>query len=95
MAVFTVYVDDNFHYMDESERRKHGKFETFEEAVAACKAIVGQCLQDGYAKDMTADELISQYVQFGDDPWISGDYQPYHFSARDYARVRVNEICGS
>lgn len=34
---YEVYVDDNFHFMDESERYKLGAFETCEEAIAACK----------------------------------------------------------
>lgn len=77
--MFTVFVDDNFHYTDENERLKHGEFSTFEEAVVACKAVVNKCLLHGYAKGMTADELISQYVLYGEDPWISGDGLPYHF----------------
>lgn len=94
-GLFIVYVDDNFHYMDESERRSRGEYETFEEAVAVCKEIVDRCLRDAYTEGMTADELISQYILYGDDPWIMGDGQPYHFSARDYARKRAGEICKS
>lgn len=32
---FTVYVDDNYCYMDEDRRWKLGEFETHQEAVAA------------------------------------------------------------
>jgi hypothetical protein len=31
---YEVYVDDNFHFLDESERYRLGAFETCEEAVA-------------------------------------------------------------
>jgi hypothetical protein len=93
--MFTVYVDDNFHYMDENERYKLGEYPTFEEALAACKKIVDDFLKENFKPGMTADELTTQYVLYGEDPWIMGDGQPYHFSARDYAREQVDEICGN
>ena len=34
---YTVFVDDNFHYMDKDERYTHGLFETLEAAVEAAK----------------------------------------------------------
>lgn len=90
---FTVYVDDNFRYMDEEARRKYGEYESFEEAVSVCKGIVGICLIDLYQEGMTGDELYSQYVHFGDDPWIaSADPLKYQFSAWDYAKERSAEI---
>ena len=33
---YSVYVDDNYHYMDESERYKKGDYATLDEAIAAC-----------------------------------------------------------
>src|SRR5437879_6107440 len=39
-TLYTVFVDDNFHYMDESERYKLGEFADCASAVAACKQIV-------------------------------------------------------
>jgi len=42
MANYTVFVDDNFHYMDESERYKLGDFPDCASAVAACKKIVDE-----------------------------------------------------
>ena len=40
---FAVYVDDNFHQMDESERYKYGDYATYREAYAVCmKVIDGQ-----------------------------------------------------
>ena len=71
---YEVYVDDNFHYMDESERYKLGDFETCEEAVAACKKIVDEFLEQGYEKGMSFKELYEGYIGFGEDPFIvSGD----------------------
>jgi len=40
---YTVLVNDNFHYMDESERYELGSFETLDEAIAACKKVVDEC----------------------------------------------------
>jgi hypothetical protein len=36
---YVVFVDDNFHHMDESERYKLGEFSSCEEATEACKKI--------------------------------------------------------
>lgn len=32
-AAYTVFVDDNYHYMDEDERTTAGVFETMEQAL--------------------------------------------------------------
>ena len=37
MTRYTVYVDDNFHHGDESERYELGQFATADEAIAAAK----------------------------------------------------------
>jgi hypothetical protein len=39
-VAYWVLIDDNFHYQDESERIAYDQFETTDEAVAACRAIV-------------------------------------------------------
>jgi len=88
---YTVFVDDNFHYQDESHRYKQGDYATPEEAVAVCKRIVDECLMDAHKAGITADELYSTYTIFGDDPFIVPPVDPT-FSARDYARQRVREL---
>lgn len=90
---WTVYVDDNFNYMDEDERYSLGVFDNHDAAVAACKNIVDKFLLGNPAR--TADDLYRQFTSFGEDPWISGpsvepDARP--FSAWDYARQRCNEL---
>ena len=40
MSKFRVLINDNAHYMDESERSADGVFANADEAIAACKAIV-------------------------------------------------------
>ena len=37
---YTVYVDDNFHFMDEDQRKASGTFDTTEAAVVYCKKLI-------------------------------------------------------
>jgi hypothetical protein len=87
---YTVYVDDNFHYMDESERYKLGEFEDCQSATAACKRIVDRFLDSCDAE--SPDEMFAQYTGFGEDPWISSDDPNCRFSAWDYAKERCREL---
>ncbi|MBM4033367.1 MAG: hypothetical protein FJ291_16510 [Planctomycetes bacterium] len=90
---YTVYVDDNFHYGDESERYKLGRFRTAERAIAAAKKVVDEYLASAYQPGMTAEELDRSYLLFGDDPYIVPREPGTEFSARDYARARCDELC--
>ena len=102
---YKVLVDDNFHYMDESERYEHGEFETYDEAVSACKKIVDMFLEhtlESKDKPIKAGELNFLYMAFGEDPFVvpcekqilnphpKGDW----FSAWTYAAMRCEELCG-
>jgi hypothetical protein len=89
---YTVLVDDNFHYMDKSERYKCGDFATLEQAVQACEAIVDGFLKAAYKPGMAAEELYKQYVGFGEDPFIQGPGAG--FSAWTYAKQRCQALCG-
>ena len=90
---YTVYVDDNFHYADESERYKLGEFATAAAAVAAAKKVVDEYLASAYEPGMTVEELSRSYLLFGDDPYIVPRDTDSEFSARDYARARCDELC--
>jgi hypothetical protein len=94
MATYTVFIDDNFHYMDKEARVRHGEFETLEAAVAACRAIVDGCLETNYEPGMSAEALYSAYKMFGEDPWVSGSGN-VGFSAWTYAKERCGEVCKS
>jgi hypothetical protein len=87
-------VDDNFHYMDESERYFHGEFATCAEALAACRVIVDEYLLSAYKPDMTAIQLWSSYSNFGEDPFILTSDEQCRFSAWTYARERCDALCG-
>ena len=43
-TTYTVEVDDNYHYMNESERYTLGEYDTWEEALAAAKKVVDDFL---------------------------------------------------
>ncbi|MGO8954818.1 MAG: hypothetical protein ACLQF2_16045 [Rhodomicrobium sp.] len=57
--------DDNYHYMDESERYEHGTYDAVDEALAVCRAIVEQSLKHGFTPGMTAEGLFTR------DMWAS------------------------
>ena len=90
---YTVVVEDNFHYMDESERYTHGVFESAAAALAAAKALVDADLNSLYRPGMTADELYRQYESFGSDPFIVTEDRSCQFSAWTYARERCRQTC--
>lgn len=90
---YNIYIDDNSHYMDESERRSGGSCDDCESAIAVCKHIVDRSLSEQYQKGMTAEQLLAQYKSFGEDPWISSSNDGCKFSAWDYAGQRSEEMC--
>ena len=90
---FEIFIDDNFHYHDDSYRYKDGEFDTYDEAVARCKKIVDESLAGLMTEAMPVDELIRSYAFFGDDPFIVPSEENLRFSARDYASLRCREIC--
>ena len=91
---YAVYIDENFHYMDEHERSFAGSYDDCASAIAACKQIVERSLEEQYSEGMTAEHLLRQYKAFGEDPWISSAAEDCKFSAWNYAEDRCKEICG-
>lgn len=89
---YRVLVDDNYDYMDESRRWEQGRYDTLEEAIAACKAMVDDYLRDAHKPGMSAEELERSYKMFGDDPFIPG-VDRETFSAWTYAAERAREMC--
>jgi hypothetical protein len=91
---FKVFVDDNYHFMDESERYEKGEYESYEQALTVCKAIVDQSLSAKYIDGMSAKELYDNYKAFGADPFVvpTPDAKA-QFSAWEYAKKRCSEIC--
>lgn len=89
---YQVFVDDNFHYMNEDERYLKGEYDTLEEAISVAKAIVDECLEKGKDSFDNADDLHANYRGFGEDPFIMGAGGGVPFSAWKYARERCEEI---
>jgi len=92
MAEFELFVDDNYHFMDEQSRYQAGSFASYGEALAKARAIVDEFLEQRHQPGMTSRELYEGYVEFGEDPFIVPAGEP-HFSAWDYARARCRELC--
>lgn len=93
---FKVMVDDNYHYMDQSERYALGEYATLEEATMAARQVVDEFLQSAHQPGMDAGELMTQYVMFGEDPFIICSDPAFGgvlFSAREYARWRCDMLC--
>jgi hypothetical protein len=87
-------VDDNFHYQDESERWEKGTYETLEEALAVCRAIVEHSVHEEFDSrpGLSAEALFERYSSFGNDPFIlvlDGEDERAEFSAWTYAK----ELC--
>lgn len=103
---FKVLVDDNFNYMDSSERYEAGEYETLQKAIARCKNIVDHYLITALESDSyklstykpgtESDSLYAYYTMNGEDPWIRGAEPKVgtYFSAWEYAKRRCKEICG-
>jgi hypothetical protein len=89
---YRVFVDDNFHYMDESERYELGEFDSCASAIAACKRIIDEFLVGQDAVEKTEEQLWKLYTAFGDDPFIATTDNQCKFSAWDYARQRCAQI---
>ena len=85
---YKVFIDENSHYMDESERWLQGEVESYEAALATCRRIIDGFLAANYGAGMTADELFKLYTFFGEDPFIVPDDGVQRFSGWDYAKRR-------
>ena len=93
---YRVLVDDNDHYMDESERYELGEFPTLDAAIGAARKVVDEYLESAMQSGVAMEELLASYLSFGEDPFIvaaSPAEGGVVFSARDYARQRCEARC--
>ena len=67
---YKVFVDDNFHFMDESKRHEFDEFPTLDAAIGASKQIVDGYLVSACESGMTADALFESYASFGQDAFV-------------------------
>ena len=92
---YQVFIDDNYHYIDETERIEGNSYDTYEEAVEEAKRIVDHSLRCGRLRSedpKDPDKLYDGYKSFGDDPFIIPAEPDHHFSAWDYAKERCKTI---
>ena len=87
---YKIYVDDNYHYMDESERYVADSYSSLEEAVERCKELTIKSLEDLYEDGITPENLSAQWAMFGEDPFIRGGDGSVPFSARKFI---TTELC--
>jgi hypothetical protein len=88
---YAVIVDDNFYFMDGSERYKQGDYDTCVEAIRVCKTIVDNYLISAFEQGTTVIELLNSYKMFGEDPYIIGS-SDCQYSSWEYAAERCEEI---
>jgi hypothetical protein len=89
---YKVFVDDNYHYMDESERYAAGSFDSLEGALAKCQEITIKSLSELCEKGISPEKLRAQWLMFGADPYIVGGDGSVPFSAREFI---TTELCES
>lgn len=94
MINYIVRVEENSHYMDETERYTLGEFTDAGLAIGAAKSLVDEDLNSLYRAGMTVEQLYMHYISFGHDAYIISEDESCKFSARDYAVERCHEICG-
>ena len=87
---YKVCVDDNYHYMDESERYTAGSYNSLDEAIEKCREITLSSLESFYEAGITPEKLSAQWSMFGEDPFIVGGDGPVPFSARKFI---TPELC--
>lgn len=99
LYTYTVLVDDNYHYTDESERYTHGTFQSLEAAIEACRRIVDEFLDESCKGiEPSSDALYRHYVVFGPDPFIATkdpSISPVPFSAWTYAQEQCTQRFGN
>jgi hypothetical protein len=87
-----VFVDDNFHFMDEDERYQYGAFDTVDEALEKCREMVDADLAQMAKPGLSPQALYELYMSFGRDPFIvcdgADDEAAMAWSAWDYAKSR-------
>jgi hypothetical protein len=87
---YTVRVDDNYHYMDESERYDDSSYATLEEAIKRCEELTIESIKGCYEKGIDASKLMAQWAMFGEDPFIVGGKEKKPpFSAREFISEKL------
>jgi len=89
LTKYVVFVDDNFHRMDESHRYKLGEYDSCNKAMNECMKIVDEFIDKAYDEKISYQDLYSGYTMYGEDPFIISEEQTCKFSAWSYAKRDV------
>ena len=77
---YKVYVDDNYHHMDKSERYTAGSYFSLEKAIKKCKEITIQSLEEFYEEGITQEQLDAE-IAYTQQMYESGaglsEFEPY------------------
>lgn len=91
---YVVLVLDNWHFMDPDEEYELPAFDDADAALAACRRIIDTDLVHMHEPGLSAAALYEKYSLGGETPLLQTVGSPtVYFSARDYARLRCEEIC--
>ena len=95
MRGFVVVVREHGRYVEGSPGQEHGRFDTFEEAEAACRRIVDASLEAHHRPGISADALFRHYTLWGDDPGVVCPPEAHarSFSSWTYAETRCRDLC--
>lgn len=95
MNQFRVYTEDCRRVQARAERKLYGIYSSNEEAEQACRTLIDTFLLRSYSDNISAKNLFQQYTLFGNDAFVVAPLSSASFSARQYARVRCNQLCGT
>jgi len=88
---YKVFIDDNYHHGSESDRMSGGTYRSLKKAIKKCHKFTIDSLKHLCEEGITAEKLHTQWIMFGDDPFIVGG-DKVHFSAREFV---TDELCQS
>ncbi len=78
--------------MDESSRRRHGSYVTYEEAWRECARIVEESVREIFDHDNSAEKNYALYQLYGLSPWFDPGKDGTAFSAAAHARAFIRKL---
>lgn len=92
--MFTVVLEEVASCMGGDEREVDGAYATYEEALARCRALVDQKLQELARKCRSVQDLWQKFQTSGVEPFIDPPGEP-PFIAAEYAQSQCRSVLES
>ena len=89
---FYVYIDDNARYMMDNTCTNYGVYDSYKDALAACRFLVEDSVQELCNYDYTEEENFTLYLIYGITPWFDPKGEGKAFNAREYARAFIKTL---